>query len=84
MLGVRYIEKTIIFKGVYMADYDDIKKNGSGCSDPTAYKAIQNIEKERARLQKLLDTIFTICEFAGYHVEERLVLKDKKTGKIWR
>lgn len=62
----------------------DLRKNGSGYSDPTAYKAIRRVDKDRERLMKLLDVIFGVCELAGFHVEERIVLKDKKTGKIWR
>ncbi len=59
------------------------KLNGSGCKDLTAYEAIRNVESEE-RFNKLLKTIFSICELAGFHVEGRIVLKDKKTGKIWR
>lgn len=32
----------------------------------------------------LIMTIFTICELSGFHIEERIIVKDKKTGKIWR
>ena len=70
-------------------DYEerDLKKNGEGYSDPTAYKAIKNVDDNNAsytRFRKLLDIIFALCEFAGFHLEERIVVKDKKTGKIWR
>lgn len=34
--------------------------------------------------QYSLDTIFNICELSGFHVEERIVIKDNKTGRIWR
>lgn len=61
-----------------------LHKNGSGYSDPTAYMAIKKADAERDRMMKLLDLIFTIAEYAGFHVEERIVLKDKRTGKIWR
>jgi hypothetical protein len=59
------------------------KLNGSGCKDLTAYEAIQNIEDE-TRVNKLLATIFNICELAGFRVENRIVLKDKRSGKVWR
>lgn len=62
----------------------DASKNGSGYYDPTAFKAIRKTDMERERLMKLLDTIFTICEYAGFHVEGRITLKDKKTGKVWK
>lgn len=62
----------------------DLRKNGSGYLDPTAYKAIRKVDKERERMMKLLDTIFTICDYAGFHVEGRITLRDKKTGRVWR
>ena len=63
---------------------NDLRKNGSGYPDPTAYEAIKNVSSDEARFHKLLDTIFTICELSGFHIEERIVIKDKETGKIWR
>ena len=63
---------------------DHIRKNASGYSDPTAYQAIKNIENEDDKFHKLLDTIFNICELSGFHLEERIVLKDKNTGKVYR
>lgn len=59
------------------------KLNGSGCKDLTAYEAIRNVENEN-RLNKLIKAIYNICDLAGFHIEERIVLKDKKTGKVWR
>ena len=66
---------------------DDLKYNASGYLDLTAYEAIRNVDREaeaERRYHKLLSTIFYICNLAGFHIEGRLVLKDKKTGKIWR
>lgn len=60
------------------------RKNAEGYLDLTAYDAMRNVEKEEERFRKLLDTIFSICELAGFHIEERIVIKDKKTGRIWR
>lgn len=69
-------------------------KNPEGYPDPTAYHAINNVEKafieskslseDEDRFHKLLNTIFTICELAGFHIEGRIAIKDCKTGKIWR
>ena len=60
------------------------KRNGEGYSDPTAYEAIKNIESDDARFQKLLTIIFGACDLAGFRVEERIVLKDLKSGKVYR
>lgn len=58
-------------------------KNKEGYPDPTAYKAIENMERNE-RFRKLLHTIFDICEMSGFHLEGRIVLRDKKTGRVWR
>lgn len=62
---------------------DDIRKNGEGYSDPTAYQVLKR-EQEEERFKRLMATIFYICENAGFHIEERIVIKDKRTGRIWR
>ena len=64
------------------------RKNADGYNDPTAYEAIknpeQNQDKDYARFHQLLNLLFQLCEIADFHIEGRIVLKDKKTGKIWR
>lgn len=62
----------------------DIRKNGSGYYDSTACKAITNIDRESERFHTLLDTIFNICELSGFHIESRIVVRDKETGRVWR
>lgn len=64
-------------------DDRELRRNASGYFDPTAYEAMKNIEAEE-RFHKLLDTIFAICDLSGFHIEERIVIKDKRTGKVWR
>lgn len=51
---------------------------------PTAYEALRKIDEEDARFHRLLDTIFYLCELAGFRIEGRIVLTDKRTGRIWR
>lgn len=69
----------------------ELSRNGSGYYDPTAYKAMKRVEadekkygRDYERFYNLLNTIFYICNLAGFHVEGRIVLTDKKTGKVWR
>ena len=71
----------------------ELKRNAKGYPDPTAYKAIKNVEKrekelakrqEAVRVRKLIDNISAICELAGFKIEGRIILKDIKTGRIWR
>lgn len=67
-----------------------LKHNAEHYDDPTAYEAITHVERERKheseemRVNKLMGCIFRVCELAGFHVEERIVVKDLKTGKVWR
>lgn len=67
-----------------MASTDNPRKNSEGYSDPTAFEALRNINKEDERFHKLLYTIFYLCELAGFEIEGRVVLIDKKTGRVWR
>ena len=62
----------------------ELKKNAEGYSDPTAYKAMKNIDDEEERFHKLLHTIFYLCELADFRIEGRIVLTDNKTEKTWR
>lgn len=62
----------------------DLRKNAEGYPDPTAYKAIKNIDKEDERFHKLLHTIFNICELSDFRIEGRIVLIDEVTGKVYR
>ena len=65
-----------------------LRKNGEGYNDPTAYEAIKkadaDISAESWRFHEFLDTIFSICELADFELVERIVVKDKRTGKVWR
>lgn len=65
----------------------DIKYNASGYYDPTAYEAIKNMQRDEAteeRIKKFMSTVNYIANLAGFHIENRIELKDKKTGRIWR
>ena len=60
------------------------RKNAEGYSDPTAYQALKNIETEEERFHKLLHMIFDICALSDFEIEGRIVLVDKRSGKVWR
>lgn len=62
----------------------DLKRNGSGCADPTAEQAIKNITEKEMRVSKVVKTIKAVAHLAGFEVEERIVLRDKATGELWR
>lgn len=75
-------------------DKDNPLKNEEGYMDLTPHDAIENIDREErakeqekreaARVTKLVHTLFYICNMAGFDVAERIVLVDKRTGKVWR
>lgn len=60
------------------------RKNSEGYSDPTAFEALRNIDKEDERFHRLLHTLFYIYELADFEIEGRIVLIDKQTGRVWR
>lgn len=62
--------------------YDD-RYNSHGYRDPTAYAAIKAITAEEQRFKKLLQTIFSLCEIAGFEIQGRITLVDRKTGRVW-
>ncbi len=71
------------------ANNNNIGKNGSGCSDPTAYAAIKKVGyngklKDRNRKKDVEDAmhiIIRLLEIIDFKVEGRIVLIDKQTGK---
>lgn len=60
------------------------KKNFEGYDDPSAYEAICKVEKETERFNRLFHMIRDLCDLAGFRILNRIVLEDKRTGKIWR
>lgn len=61
------------------------KNNSYGYSDPTAYSLIsKENEEETRRFHDLLYVLRDICSIAGFEFGERVVLVDKRTGRVWR
>ena len=50
--------------------------------DPTAYKAIKNIEYER--LHKLIKEIKQLISENDFELLNRIELQDKRTGRIYK
>lgn len=67
-----------------MANTTNPRRNAEGYPDPTAYEALKNLEQEDEQFHRLLHTIFSICELAGFAIEGRIVLVDKRNGRVWR
>lgn len=62
----------------------DDRKNAEGYNDPTAYNAIKNVEQDKddARFHQLLNTLFSICELADFHIEGELCLKIRELERF--
>ena len=63
---------------------DELKRNGSGYTDPTAYKALKRIDKNEKRVTRVIKALQEVAHLAGFEIEGRITLIDKKTGDIWR
>lgn len=59
-----------------MANTTNPRRNAEGYSDPTAY--------EDERFHRLLHTLFYLCELADFEIEGRIILVDKRNGRVWR
>ena len=62
--------------------------NESGCHDPTAYEAVENVSKEESSIDKdahkIVSTIKNILDVSGFELVDRIQLRHKKTGKIYK
>ena len=67
--------------------YSNARKNAEGYDDPTAYEGVKRADRsredERETVAKLMGCIRRVCELSGYTLENRVVLKNIKTGKLW-
>lgn len=68
---------------------DREKLNGSGCRDPVAYEAIQNVTrvsradrtKRDEAADELVKAIKMMVRLAGFELVDRIKFKDPKNGK---
>lgn len=79
-----YVPDPITAKGEREMYDNELKRNGSGYVDPTAEKAIARLIEKKKRVSRVIDNIKNIADLAGFTIEERIVLKDKQTGEIWK
>lgn len=70
-----------------MAEYG-LNKNSEGYSDPTAHGAISKVEREENERQRRVSTVIGImksaADLAGFDLMNRVVLRDRKTGREYR
>jgi hypothetical protein len=61
--------------------------NGSGCSDPTAYIAMKNIQREKSiddNAHKVISTIKNVLDLSGFELTGRIEIRHKKSGRIYK
>lgn len=66
-----------------MIDY----KNHEGYADPTPYEALKNPKQDAEdarRMDEALKSAKRIFSAAGFDVVERIVLRNVRTGKIYK
>ena len=59
-------------------------ENGEGYPDPTAYAATKPIMDEDAKVSKLIHVIRDIAHMAGFEIENRIVLRNRESGRIFK
>ena len=71
-----------------MGNNKNPRMNSEGYSDPTAYEALKPIIKDdeyrQRRVSDFIDLMRRFANMCGYEIMNRVVLKDKKTGKEYR
>ena len=60
--------------------------NASGCADPTAYEAIRNVQRKDAEreVNNLIKTLKATIAASGFVLVNRIELKDKKSGIVFK
>lgn len=71
-----------------MGNRDNPRNNPEGYADPTAYEATRKVVKEEnlqlKRITELMNVIRYIVDKSGFELGNRIVFKDKKTGKEYK
>lgn len=58
-------------------------ENKSGCKDPTAYEAINNIEEEEQRVSDFIKAIKILARLCGLEITSWISIKVKKSGRTY-
>lgn len=63
-------------------------KNAEGYADPTAYAALKSVGQEEAEQQQRVSALVRVLKYvvdvAGFDLLNRIELKDRKTGRVYR
>lgn len=70
-----------------MPNRDDLRYNAEGYVDPTAYAALKSIshdEKAEKKAAYLICVLKFIVRESGFELLNRIELRDRRTGRIFR
>lgn len=59
-------------------------ENSSGYKDPTAYAVSKPITEEEQRVTELVRVLKTIIRWAGFELINRIELRDRRSGRMYR
>jgi len=63
-------------------------QNAEGYADPTAFEALKPIIKEENELERKVNFLIKVLKFivseSGFELLNRIEIKDKKSGKVFR
>ncbi len=59
-------------------------ENQSGCKDPTAYAATRAVSEEEERVNELVRILKNTIRLTGFELLNRIELRDRKSGRIYR
>lgn len=59
-------------------------ENNSGCKDPTAYAATRAVSEEEERVNELVRILKNTIRLTGFELLNRIELRDRKSGRIYR
>lgn len=66
----------------------DPRKNSEGYSDPTAYEGMKPIIAEENALYREMSTLISVLKFiidkSGFELVNRIEIKHKKTGRVFK
>lgn len=58
-------------------------RNSEGYVDPTAHQAVVNMDTDK-RANELVHVLKYIIRHSGFELVERLQIRDKKTGRVYK
>ncbi|MDO5397170.1 MAG: hypothetical protein Q4G33_04500 [bacterium] len=62
----------------------DDKRNSENYPDPTAYAVIKSISDDEKRVSMLIKSIKQIAILCGYEITNRIEIRERKSGKLYR